>query len=64
MSCTTVLITQKISSTVSADLILLLDEGRLIAKGTHHELLAGAPLYRKIYESQTGEGAQHVQSIN
>ncbi|MNB77355.1 putative ABC transporter ATP-binding protein [compost metagenome] len=64
MSCTTVLITQKISSTVSADLILLLDEGRLIAKGTHRELLAGSPLYRKIYESQTGEGAQHVQSIN
>ncbi|AIQ53795.1 ABC transporter ATP-binding protein [Paenibacillus sp. FSL R7-0331] len=64
MSCTTVLITQKISSTVSADLILLLDEGRLIVKGTHRELLAGSPLYRKIYESQTGEGAQHVQSIN
>lgn len=63
MSCTTVLITQKISSTVSADLILLLDEGRLIAKGTHRELLADSPLYRKIYESQTGEGAQHVQSI-
>ncbi|CAM4504623.1 ABC transporter ATP-binding protein [Paenibacillus typhae] len=63
MSCTTVLITQKISSTVSADLILLLDEGRLIAKGTHRELLADSSLYRKIYESQTGEGAQHVQSI-
>jgi ATP-binding cassette subfamily B protein len=64
MSCTTILITQKISSTVSADLILLLDEGRLIAKGTHQELMSSAPLYRKIYESQTGEEAQHVQSIN
>lgn len=64
MSCTTILITQKISSTVSADLILLLDEGRLIAKGTHQELMGSAPLYRKIYESQTGEEAQHVQSIN
>lgn len=63
MSCTTVLITQKISSTVSADLVLLLDEGRLMAKGTHEQLMSNAPLYRKIYESQTGEEAQHVQSI-
>lgn len=54
MSCTTFLITQKISSTVSADLILLLDEGRLIAQGTHKELMDASPLYRKIYQSQTG----------
>lgn len=64
MSCTTFLITQKISSTVSADLILLLDEGRLIAQGTHKELMADSALYRKIYESQGREEAQHVQSIN
>ncbi|MHA6530743.1 ABC transporter ATP-binding protein [Paenibacillus sp. BAC0078] len=64
MSCTTLLITQKISSTVSADLILLLDEGRLIAQGTHEELLTKSTLYRKIFESQTGEEAHHVQSIN
>ncbi|OMF25411.1 ABC transporter ATP-binding protein [Paenibacillus sp. FSL H8-0259] len=63
MSCTTFLITQKISSTVSADLILLLDEGRLIAQGTHKELMDASPLYRKIYQSQTGE-AQHVQSTH
>ncbi|MFC6649848.1 ABC transporter ATP-binding protein [Paenibacillus rhizoplanae] len=61
LSCTTFLITQKISSTASADLILLLDEGRLIAQGTHSELMDQSALYRKIYESQTGEG-QHVQS--
>ncbi|AIQ59744.1 ABC transporter ATP-binding protein [Paenibacillus borealis] len=63
MSCTTFLITQKISSTVSADLILLLDEGRLIAQGTHTELMDESALYRKIYQSQTGE-AQHVQSTH
>ncbi|QSF43595.1 ABC transporter ATP-binding protein [Paenibacillus tianjinensis] len=62
MSCTTFLITQKISSTVSADLILLLDEGRLIAGGTHGELMKDSALYRKINESQNEEAAQHVQS--
>lgn len=64
LSCTTFLITQKISSTVSADLILLLDEGRLIARGTHRELMMNSQLYRKIYESQGREEPQHVQSIN
>lgn len=62
ISCTTFLITQKISSTSSADLILLLDEGRLIGKGSHEELMASSPLYRKIYESQVEEAKQHVQS--
>ncbi len=62
MSCTTFLITQKISSTVSADLILLLDEGRLIAGGTHGKLMKESALYRKINESQNEEAAQHVQS--
>ncbi|WP_068693579.1 ABC transporter ATP-binding protein [Paenibacillus yonginensis] len=52
LSCTTFLITQKISSTRSADLVLLLDEGRLIAKGRHEQLLAESPLYRRICESQ------------
>ncbi|GAA0134768.1 ABC transporter ATP-binding protein [Paenibacillus sp. YSY-4.3] len=63
LSCTTFLITQKISSTTSADLILLLDEGRLIAKGSHEELMAESPLYRRIYESQYGEGSQHAQNL-
>lgn len=63
LSCTTFLITQKISSTTSADLILLLDEGRLIAQGSHEELMAESSLYRRIYESQYGEEAQHVQNL-
>lgn len=60
LSCTTFIITQKISSTLSADLILLLDEGRLIASGTHEELLIESTLYRRIYESQYGQEAQHA----
>lgn len=64
LSCTTLLITQKVSATASADLILLMDEGRLIASGTHAELLEGSPLYRRIVESQCGKGDAHVQGIS
>ncbi|QJC50743.1 ABC transporter ATP-binding protein [Paenibacillus albicereus] len=60
LRCTTFLITQKIASTASADLILLLDEGRLIASGTHAELLRGSSLYRRIVESQAGKEARHA----
>ena len=64
LSCTTFLITQKISSTTSADLILLLDDGRLIAQGDHESLMESSSLYRRIFESQYGEEAQHVQNIH
>jgi ATP-binding cassette subfamily B multidrug efflux pump len=63
MSCTTLLITQKISSTLHADLILLLDDGRLIGQGNHKELMASHALYRRIYESQFGEEGSHVGSF-
>lgn len=56
MSCTTFLITQKISSTAEADLVVLLDEGRLIGAGSHEELLRENRLYRMIDQSQKGEG--------
>ncbi len=64
LSCTTFIITQKISSTTSADLILLLDDGRLIGQGKHEDLMGSSELYRRIHESQYGEGAQYVQSIH
>ncbi|MDQ0060866.1 ABC transporter ATP-binding protein [Paenibacillus harenae] len=61
MHCTTFLITQKISTTISADTILLLDDGRLLAQGTHEQLLRNSDLYRRIYESQFGkEGVSHA----
>jgi ATP-binding cassette subfamily B protein len=55
MNCTTFLVTQKISSTVGADTILLLDEGELLVQGTHEQLIRESDLYRKIYESQFGK---------
>jgi ATP-binding cassette subfamily B multidrug efflux pump len=64
VSCTTFLVTQKISSTLSADLILLLDDGRLIAQGRHEELLEECVLYRDIFESQVEKGGiRHVEGI-
>ena len=64
LSCTTFIITQKISSTTSADLILLLDDGRLIGQGKHEDLMDSSELYRRIYGSQYGEGTPHVQSVH
>jgi ATP-binding cassette, subfamily B, multidrug efflux pump len=55
-TCTTFIITQKVSTAKEADQILLLDEGRLIANGTHEQLLGKSSLYQQIFQSQYGEG--------
>ena len=58
-ACTTFIITQKISTAMEADHILLLDDGSIEAWGTHEELLATSPLYVKIVQSQFGEEDFH-----
>ncbi len=55
---TCILIAQRISSVMDADQILVLEEGRLVAKGTHRELMAGSEVYRDIYRSQLGSGEE------
>ena len=50
-------ISQRTASIMGADLILVLDDGRLVGKGTHDELLENCPVYREIYDSQFGKGA-------
>ncbi|MFQ5616831.1 MAG: ABC transporter ATP-binding protein, partial [Anaerolineales bacterium] len=55
---TSFVIAQRISTVRNADLILLLDNGRLAAKGTHHELLETSELYAEILDTQFGERRQ------
>jgi ATP-binding cassette subfamily B protein len=54
---TSFVVAQRISTVLNADKILVLDEGAIVGEGTHRELLAYSPIYREIYESQLGNGA-------
>lgn len=52
---TTIVVAQRISSIMSLDHIMVLDEGKIIGYGTHEELLATCPMYQDIYMTQMGE---------
>jgi len=54
-SPTRFIVAQRISTVLLADKILLLDQGRIAAIGSHHQLLASNAMYRDIYRSQLGE---------
>ena len=49
---TKIIIAQRVSSVMDADLILVLDDGRVVGSGKHSELLASCDIYREVYESQ------------
>ncbi len=51
-------IAQRISTVTQADRILLLDQGRIAAAGTHSELMASSAMYQDICRSQWGDGSQ------
>lgn len=53
---TVFIVSQRVSSIQQADLILVLDDGRVVGQGTHDGLLAACPVYREIYESQFQRG--------
>lgn len=50
---TTFVIAHRIQTVMRADLILVLDKGRIVQRGQHHELMAQAGIYRRIYELQS-----------
>ena len=53
---TKIIIAQRISSVEHADMILVMDDGRISASGTHEELLKTSDIYREVYESQQKGG--------
>ena len=53
---TKIIIAQRVSSIQDADLIVVLDGGRISASGTHEELLQSSSIYREVYDSQNRKG--------
>lgn len=53
---TKIIIAQRVSSVQDADLIIVMNGGRIDAMGTHAELLENSPIYREVYEQQTNGG--------
>jgi ATP-binding cassette, subfamily B, multidrug efflux pump len=53
---TSFIVAQRISTVLTADKIVVLDNGNITAEGTHAELMKSSPIYQEIYESQLGNG--------
>jgi len=49
---TQVIIAHRLSTVLHADKIIVMDKGRMVASGTHHELLETSPIYRKLHDLQ------------
>ena len=56
---TKIIIAQRVASVQDADLILVMNNGRIADMGTHEELLTSSAIYREVYESQTNGGDGH-----
>ena len=53
---TKIIIAQRIASVKDADMIIVMDNGRITDYGTHDELLEKSEIYREVYEEQTNGG--------
>jgi ATP-binding cassette subfamily B multidrug efflux pump len=60
---TTFIVAQRISTVLNADKIIVIDQGRIAAQGTHQELIRTSSIYQEIYESQLGNGFHGKESI-
>jgi ATP-binding cassette subfamily B protein len=61
--CTSFIVAQRISTVLNADMIVLIEKGRIVAQGTHADLKNSSPIYQEIYDSQLGEGLQITEMI-
>jgi ATP-binding cassette subfamily B multidrug efflux pump len=59
---TSFVIAQRISTVLNADQILVLEGGRIVARGVHEELLENSPIYADIYHSQLAEDVRPITS--
>ncbi len=59
---TTILIAQRITSVMDADKIIVLDRGRIVGFGNHHELMETCQVYKDIYVSQLGREGVNIGS--
>jgi len=55
-SHTTIVVAQRISTVLNADKIIVMDQGKIVAQGTHKELMKTSSIYQEIYASQLGDG--------
>ena len=55
---TKIIVAQRVASVQEADRILIMDGGRIVAMGTHEELLKSSPIYQEVYESQNKGGQE------
>jgi ATP-binding cassette subfamily B protein len=58
---TSFIIAQRISTVLTADKIILLDDGRISAMGNHQQMMEISPLYREIFDSQLGNGGVNTE---
>ncbi len=54
---TKIIIAQRVSSVMDADMIIVMENGKIAAVGKHEELLSSSDIYREVYEQQTNGGA-------
>jgi ATP-binding cassette subfamily B protein len=60
---TSFVVAQRISTVLRADRIMVLENGRIAADGTHAELIETSPIYQAIYHSQLGDGVLSVDDM-